>query len=403
MTDRWYYTHAEQTLGPVTAAQLRKLATDGRLAPTDRIWPEGRDRREAVEARAAIDFGTPAAPPPNKPDWLDDIHAAEKAKPPTTPASPDWLDDVRAAEEEEQEFLTLEWDADAGAAEAEPVDVELVEGELVEALAETVEPKSGPCRLVVGSATTRGRVRDRNEDSLLVQQCIWGNSDQRHEVALLVVADGMGGHNAGDRASGLVIRTVSNVLAPLLNAALAGSTPAPAILAETLDNGLREANRVVLQAAKNDDACKGMGSTAVVALVWDGRAFISLIGDCRVYHWRGGQLTQVTRDQTLVGRMVELGQLSPAEAARHPRRNEVTQAVGRHSRLEPARYEVALNRGDWLVASCDGLQAHVEDRALQEAIAKAGSSASGLANCLVDLANLGGGSDNCTVVAMHCV
>jgi serine/threonine protein phosphatase PrpC len=81
----------------------------------------------------------------------------------------------------------------------------------------------------------------------------------------------------------------------------------------------------------------------------------------------------------------------------------VTQAVGRHGRLEPARYEVALNRGDWLVASCDGLQAHVEDRALQEAIAKAGSSASGLANSLVDLANLGGGSDNCTVVAVHCV
>jgi serine/threonine protein phosphatase PrpC len=416
MSDRWYYTHAGQTLGPVAAAQLRKLAAAGQLSPTDLIWPEGRDRGQAVEAQAAIDFGTPATPPANKPDWLDDIHATESKKRPAASISPDWLDDVRAAEEEEQAFLPLEWDADNLPDEEEEIaqlaqlvgrlprhtDVLPADGKEAEPM--TVEPAASvPCRLVVGSATTRGRVRDRNEDSLLVQQCMWSNLDQRHDVALIVVADGMGGHQAGDRASGLVIRAVGNVLTPLVTAALNGPAPAPAVLAETLDHGLQEANRVVVEAAKDNAAYKGMGSTAVAVLVWDGRAFISLVGDCRVYHGHGGQLTQVTRDQTLVARMVELGQLSPAEATKHPRRNEVTQAIGQRSRLEPARYEVALSRGDWLVASCDGLYAHVGDQALMEAIAKAGSSASGLANSLVDLANLGGGSDNCTVVAVHCV
>jgi len=224
-------------------------------------------------------------------------------------------------------------------------------------------------------------------------------------VALLVVADGMGGHAAGERASGLVIGTLSGVLTPLLTAAMSkpSAKAAPPDFAEALDRGLHEANRIVREAATANTACKGMGSTAAAVLVWDGHAFISLVGDCRVHHWRGGRLTQVTRDQTLVARMVELGQLTPQEAATHPRRNEVAQAVGKYALLSPARYKVSLAAGDWLLVSSDGLQAHVEERLLQETIAKAGSSAADLANRLVDLANQRGGSDNCTVIAVHCV
>jgi protein phosphatase len=146
-----------------------------------------------------------------------------------------------------------------------------------------------------------------------------------------------------------------------------------------------------------------MGSTAVVLLIWDAKAYIRLVGDCRVYHWRGGKLTQVTRDQTLVARMVELGQLTQEEAAKHARRNEVAQAVGKYALIEPARCELSLSPGDWLVASSDGLQAHVNDRTLGETIARAGVSAEDLASRLVELANQGGGSDNCTVVVVRCV
>jgi serine/threonine protein phosphatase PrpC len=408
MIDRWYYTHGGQTLGPVTAAQLRQLAASGRLEPDDLIWPEGRQQNEAVPAHAAVDFQTPPAPIANKPDWLDDIRAAAPTeKKPASPARPDWLEDVRAAEEDEQAFLSLEFDGDKAGEEDEIGkqlldDLEVVDdAEMTEFVPEP--SLSASCRLVIGSATTRGRVRGHNEDSLLVQQCTWSTGEERHDVALVVVADGMGGHAAGERASGLVVRALGEVLTPLLMAALnESSAAATASPGEALERGLHEANRLVRQVAQENAACKGMGSTAVALLIWDGEAFIRLVGDCRVYHWRGSKLTQVTRDQTLVARMVELGQLTPQEAATHPRRNEVAQAVGKYALIEPGSYEVSLRRGDWLVASSDGLQAHVGDRALAEAIAKAGSSAAELANRLVELANQGGGSDNCTVVAVRC-
>ncbi|MGH7222791.1 MAG: GYF domain-containing protein, partial [Gemmataceae bacterium] len=212
MIDRWYYTHGGQTLGPVTAARLRQLAVSGQLTPNDRIWPEGRQQSEAVPAHAAVDFKTPSAPLANKPDWLDDIRAAPATeKRSAAPARPDWLEDVRAAEEEEQAFLSLEFDGDKAGDEEEEIAKQLLDDEEEAADAEMTEfiPEpslSASCRLVVGSATTRGRVRDHNEDSLLVQQCTWSNGAARHEVALVVVADGMGGHAAGERASGLVVR-----------------------------------------------------------------------------------------------------------------------------------------------------------------------------------------------------
>jgi protein phosphatase len=438
MADRWYYTHAGQTHGPVTAAALRQLAAGGRLAPTDPVWPEGGDAARAVQAQAAMQFpASPAAGAP-VPDWLNDVRGQEPMTPPAAeilPAaggSPEWLQDVQQAEELEQEFLSIPWDAEPVPADAEPI-----EAEPVEVLEEVVEPAPAPaparpapaapasaparvtqampapapappaavpCRLAVGAATSRGVVRDRNEDSFLVQQWTWSNLDRRHDVALVAIADGMGGHQAGDRASGMVIRTLGRVLAPLVSAAVAGqpADTAPAAMVQALENALQEANRAVLQAAREEPACKGMGATAVVVLVWDGLAVISLAGDCRVYHQRAGCLTQVTRDQTLVARMVELGQLSPQEAANHPRRNEVIQAVGQHGRLAPARYELKLTPGDWLLAVCDGLYAHVEDRTLQAALAQAAPAPAILAGQLVTLANQGGGSDNCTVIAVSC-
>lgn len=258
------------------------------------------------------------------------------------------------------------------------------------------------CRLEIASATTRGLVRGRNEDSFLVQQMSWSNRDERHEIALVVVPDGMGGHEAGDEASGIVIRQALASLAPLLNSAPTGrfKDATPAMLAETIDFAIQEANRAVFRKAK-DPACKGMGATAAVLLVWDLHVLIGHVGDCRVYHQGGENLTQVTKDQTLVARMVELGQLTPQEAAVHPKRNEVTQALGRHFDIEPARYELKLATGDWLLVATDGLTAHVEDAVLQGLINRA-SSAPRLANQLVETANARGGSDNCTVVVVRC-
>jgi serine/threonine protein phosphatase PrpC len=462
MIDRWFYQRADKTFGPVTAAMLRQMAANGQLLPTDYIWPEGVDPSRAVAAQSALDFST--APPPrtaSMPDWMDDLRQIEQKAPPPLAAAkpPDWLADIRQANASE-ELLNIPFDAELVEVEEEAA-AELLrdEEEEEEAAPPTPEPAPAaappsskatpsppavapprpgslsvpppkpvspaasaatapqaaprgpvtppppsPGRLAIGSATTRGRVRDRNEDSLLVQQFTWANLDQWHDLALIVVADGMGGYQAGEQASGLVIRTISCALNPLLLEALSrqGQAPTPDELAEALENSLSEANSVVHDTAQDKAAWKGMGATAVAVLVWNGLAIISLVGDCRVYHWRNGRLTQVTRDQTLVARMVELGQLTEEEAATHPRRTEVAQAIGRYTLVQPARYQVSITPGDWLVASCDGLQAHVDDRQLQNAIVQCGESPTRLANQLIDLANQGGGSDNCTVVALRC-
>jgi protein phosphatase len=259
------------------------------------------------------------------------------------------------------------------------------------------------CRLEVAGATSRGRVRDRNEDSFLIEQLTWSNLDQRQEVAVVVVADGMGGHESGDVASGLVIRSVSKALAYLLSGALSGDIKAPSasVLADTIDQAVLDANRSIFRKAPPKDAGKGMGATAAVVLIWHSQAFISHVGDCRVYHQHDGRLSQVTRDQTLVARMVELGQLSLQEALTHPARNEVTEAIGRRFDIRPARYVVNLAPGDWLLVACDGLHAHVDGPLLEEEVRKSAPSAAHLANRLVDLANEKGGSDNCTVVAVR--
>jgi protein phosphatase len=289
---------------------------------------------------------------------------------------PDWLEDVRLAEL-----------AGPAPATEEEASVELI-------------APGRPCRLAVGAATSRGRVRDRNEDRFLVQQLTWSEAKATHQVSLLVVADGMGGHNAGDEAAALVVRAVGRALGPVLSQALDGEPRQKALprLAAVIDGALQEAHQAVARRAQQDARFKGMGATAAVVLAWDDRALVGYVGDCRVYHQRVDRLRQLTRDQTLVARMVELGQLSPKEAARHPGRNEVAQALGRHAHIEPGRAEVTLERGDWLVVCCDGLYAHVSDAALQEAV-NVSLQAADLADQLVTMAHEGGGSDNCTVIA----
>lgn len=256
-------------------------------------------------------------------------------------------------------------------------------------------------RLDIGSATSVGRVRKRNEDSFLVQQLSWSNLDQRSDLALVVVADGMGGYAAGDQASGLLIQVAGTALAPLLLNALNGQGISPTTAEENLREAIKSANRTIYQKSQSDPNCRGMGSTVAVVLVWDGQVMIEHVGDCRVYHMGSDKLTQVTRDQTLVARLMEMGQLTPQEAATHPARNEVLQAIGRHPEVESASYAATIKPGDWLIVACDGLHAHVDQRGLERTIWES-TAAAQLAARLVEMANEGGGTDNCTVVAIRC-
>jgi protein phosphatase len=381
MPDSWFYLHQGTTCGPGTKAALARLATEGSLAPTDLVWPEGESAIVAVPASKIISFpsgGAAAAAP----DWLDDV--ARVQSPRAGDATPlEWVDDVRRLEKTRVSLARA-----TGQPERQPP---------------TPGPTArGQALLSIGSATSAGVVRERNEDSFLVLHGSWSNLDSRYEMAIVVVADGMGGYQGGDRASGLAIGAMAKTLAPLLVESVAGPAAAGSDgVAAAIGRAFREAHQAVAAGAKQETGHKEMGATAVALVVQDDTAHVGLVGDCRVYHQRGDQLVQITRDQTLVNRMVELGQLTPEEAANHPRRNEVTQALGMRSAVEPVGYTTTLQPGDWLVVACDGLYAHVEDRQLRDEIRQWTGSADGLARHLAEVTNGLGGSDNCTVVVVQ--
>ncbi len=269
---------------------------------------------------------------------------------------------------------------------------------------EPVPHTAGALRLDIAGVTSVGRERNRNEDSFLVQHLTWSDLNQNHQLAMLIVADGMGGHAGGDQAARLALRTIGTALAPLLTSALEVQhrEVTRAGLTRSVDAAIKEANRAVQQAAATDRKFKGMGATAAIVVIWNGRVVIGHVGDCRVYHQHLAHLKLVTRDQTLVNRMVDLGQLTPQEAVGHEAGNEVTQAIGARTAIEPAHYKLKLVPGDWLLVACDGLHGQIDDRTIQATLAKAPYSAPLLANRLVDLADQSGGADNCTVVAVRC-
>lgn len=270
--------------------------------------------------------------------------------------------------------------------------------------ASNLSSHKGPPRLDIGCATSAGHVRKNNEDSLLILHQAWSNLGLRHELALLAVADGMGGAESGEEASGLTIRTLGSTLTPLLTGALNGQfkDPAAPILTETIAFAIQEANRTVFRKGQANPACKGMGATLALALVWNNQVLIGHVGDCRVYHLHADKLVQVTKDQTVVARMVELGKLTPEEAKTHSSRNEVLQALGPRWDVEPASHKLKLQWNDWLILACDGLHAHIDGDELLADIRQSPPSASHVAQRLVELADDRGGSDNCTVIALYC-
>jgi protein phosphatase len=144
-----------------------------------------------------------------------------------------------------------------------------------------------------------------------------------------------------------------------------------------------------------------MGCTAEVVYL-DGRnVVVGHVGDSRTYHLSEGRLVQLTRDQTLVNRLVELGTLTPEEAEKHPRRNELQQAIGGQPDVEPGLYHGRLKPGDWVVVCSDGVTNHVSAQMLKEMLLSEAQSAEMAARRLVNLTNIEGATDNATVVVIR--
>jgi serine/threonine protein phosphatase PrpC len=283
-------------------------------------------------------------------------------------------------------------------------------------------------RLEIAAWTTTGMVRTGNEDAFALLHACESRQDDLSETALLLLCDGMGGYEAGEVAAALAIQIMRQYLVqqkPFAPLAGASSFPkdflnppssagqddqeghaAPPIgiddMKKTLKAALKEANKQIYTASRAPGSKRrGMGCTAEAVYV-DGRNIVvGHVGDSRTYHLHEGRLIQMTRDQTLVNRLVELGTLSPEEAETHPRRNELQQAIGGQPDVEPGVYSGELKAGDWVVVCSDGLTNHVSNADLEQMLRGEGYSAETVARRLVNLANLQGATDNATVVVIR--
>lgn len=233
--------------------------------------------------------------------------------------------------------------------------------------------------LTTCARTDVGQQRETNEDAALIR-----NLGEAH---LLAVADGMGGHAAGDVASELAIEAFADTVEAALER---DRTAGESVLREAV----AEANEAVLDRAAAD-GLEGMGTTLVAALVQGGRALFVNVGDSRGYHIdERGRLEQVTTDQSLVQELVEQGELTEAEARDHPQRNVVSQALGTDETIEPDLDSIAF--GGTVLCCSDGLPEEVKDEALASVVDDA-MSVEAAAETLINRANAAGGSDNIAV------
>jgi protein phosphatase len=203
---------------------------------------------------------------------------------------------------------------------------------------------------------------------------------------LYIVADGMGGHAAGDYASRCAVETMVDYIE---NASSGG----PVTL---LGNALTEANRKVMEKALSDRSMEGMGTTLVAAVVQNGCLYVANVGDSRLY-LIDDRLEQITRDHSLVEEMVRAGELRREDARLHPDKNVITRAVGVKSSVAIDFFDVALNRGDRFLICSDGLTNMVPEDMIFRIVKEKGSLEEA-ARELVDEANRSGGSDNISVI-----
>ena len=213
------------------------------------------------------------------------------------------------------------------------------------------------------------------------------------ELGFAAVADGMGGHKAGQVASELAARTLLE--------AVRGASGSTASLGQQLVCGIEAANRDIFALAQANEDLSGMGTTLVALLAGADRIALAHVGDSRAYLWRAGQLRLLTEDHSLVGELVRREQLSPSAAASHPHRHVLTRAVGVRRRVEADTIELRAESGDLFLLCSDGLTTHVADDEIAETLAAHATDLDATCDVLVEMANSRGGEDNTTVVVVR--
>jgi protein phosphatase len=262
---------------------------------------------------------------------------------------------------------------------------------------------NGSVRVSVFGKTDLGRTREHNEDCFLVADLSTGNASLQPEVrsheigargSLFMVADGMGGAAAGELASEMATDLIHRHMA---TAWATDPTATAARFAYRMKEAVELANGQLYTYAREHPEVRGMGTTVTAAGVFGSDLYLTQIGDSRAYLVRGADAIQLTKDQSLMQRLVDAGELTEDEAEQSERRNIILQALGPDPRVKVDLTYQSIRRGDVLILCSDGLSGLVR-REEFASLARQHPEPSALCSALIDLANARGGPDNITVV-----
>lgn len=239
--------------------------------------------------------------------------------------------------------------------------------------------------MIIHSKIDKGIIRNSNQDAFIAGQLA-------ENITFAIVCDGMGGANAGNIASEIAVKTVSEYLYNSFRDNMTLND-----FERTLKNAISSANLLIFNRAVKDEALKGMGTTIVAAIVKDNDAIIAHVGDSRIY-LLNDEIKQLTKDHSIVQTLIENGEISPDEAKHHPRKNVITRALGVEAEVVADFDELTLNTNDTLLLCTDGLTNYVPEANIYEIFKQ--NDLSLVSETLVSKANENGGGDNITVVTL---
>jgi protein phosphatase len=235
------------------------------------------------------------------------------------------------------------------------------------------------------AAVDRGRARSNNEDSVAIDD----------DIGLAVLADGMGGYNAGEVASHMATSYIHSELGRWLREASPGASDAE--VRQAMEHCVGNANRAIYSAAHHNPQYAGMGTTLVMAVFRNEHVFLGHVGDSRGYRLRDGRLQQVTRDHSLLQEQIDAGLITPEQAAFSVHKNLVTRAMGVEDRVRLETQQHELRPGDIFLLCSDGLSDMLDDEGIVGVLLRHESLQPAVA-ALIDAANDAGGKDNIAVV-----
>ncbi|MDH5649231.1 MAG: Stp1/IreP family PP2C-type Ser/Thr phosphatase [Gammaproteobacteria bacterium] len=247
-------------------------------------------------------------------------------------------------------------------------------------------------KLEIVALTDPGRVRNNNED----------NVSTSPELGLVVLADGMGGHLAGEVASGLAVDLITqhvreSLSSPTVKQPLDGHSLETSSVAEAV----RLANAAIHEASQTQPECAGMGSTVVTVLFHGTKLSIGHVGDSRLYRLRGNELTQITLDHSVVQELLNRGLISKEEAYTSTNKNLVTRALGIEANVEVDVQELDVKENDLYLLCSDGLNDVFKDEVIREMLLKQTGSLEDTAKYMVDEVNANGGPDNVSIILIR--